>query len=139
MATMVCLVTPTFSASAAWVISPAWKRSVRMVLLIWAWPLPMMLADPVVDEPRDRVRHARGHQRREQKVGHGRRVAAEGEEQKKSEASERRHDVAVPAAPRRHDAVALVGLFVLELPAPGDADQDGRHDQCNDVDDDGGE
>src|SRR6188474_2838626 len=89
MATMVWRVTPTFSASAAWVISPAWKRSVRMVLAIFGCPLPIGSVHPVEVEPRRIFGDARQHQAEEERIGGHGRVEAEGEEQDHAETGDR--------------------------------------------------
>src|SRR5262245_4841926 len=136
MATMVCRVTPTFSASAAWVISPAWKRSVRIVLLICACPLPMASAEPVVDEAGDSVGDAGKRQRREEDIRRAERVSAHRKINERGKAADGAHDIGVPHAAGVDRAVPLVGALVLELLAAGDADEDRHDDRRHDVEHD---
>src|SRR5688572_17646546 len=124
MATIVWRVTPTFSASAAWVISPAWKRRVRIVLLICGLPLPMGLADPVVDEAGDGIGDAGEHEHAEEEIGRAGRIGADGEVDERREAAGRGEEIGVAHAAGVDRLVALVGALVLQLLAPGDADGD---------------
>src|SRR5689334_2645773 len=94
MATMVCRVTPTFSASAAWVISPAWKRSVRTVLEMRGSPLPIS-ADPIVDDLRGGEDDTGQHRYAEQRVGSEFRLEAEGLPDQNQENTDREHKVGV--------------------------------------------
>src|SRR5688500_8095018 len=99
MATMVWRVTPTFSASCACVISPAWKRSVRMLLVICGWPLPIgASADAVVVKLGGGRNDAAQHGRAEQRIGAEHRIDAEGEPNEPRQRPERGHDIAVARA-----------------------------------------
>src|SRR4051794_1278771 len=95
MATMVCLVTPTFSASAACVISLALKRSTRMVLLMPSSALPMGSADPVIDEPRAGIGGPGQHQAEKQHIDAGGDVIAGGPHDQRGEATERSNEIGV--------------------------------------------
>src|SRR5262245_8415771 len=132
MATMVWRVTPTFSASAACVISPAWKRSVRTVLAMRGSPLPISV-DPVVEDLRRRERAARQHRNAEQRIGSKLGRQSQSLPDKHAQHADREYEVAVAHRLAVDQPVALIGPLVGDLPAArDDCEQDVSDDHGDD-------